>query len=202
MTLEIFTALVAFAFVTVITPGPNNLMLMASGANFGFRRTVPHMMGIGIGFPSMVLLVGVGVMQVFDLWTPSYVILKVLSVGYLLYLAWKVAHAAPPKEAGAEVEGKPLSFFQSAAFQWVNPKAWSMALSAITLYATSRDMTAVLWVAGVYVGVSAISTTGWTVLGQQMRRLLKNRARLRVFNWTMAVLLVVTLIPVLWPASA
>ena len=201
MTLDIFTALVAFAFVTVITPGPNNFMLMASGANFGFRRSVPHMMGIGLGFPSMVVLVGVGVMQVFDLWTPSYTILKVLSVGYLLYLAWKIAHAAPPKEAEDAPEGKPLSFVQSAAFQWVNPKAWSMALSAITLYAASRDLAAVLWVAGVYVAVSVISTTSWTVLGQQMRRLLNNRVRLRVFNWTMAVLLVATLVPVLWPAS-
>ncbi len=200
MTLDLFTALVAFAFVTVITPGPNNLMLMASGANFGFRRTVPHMMGIGIGFPSMCFLVGIGVMQVFDLWPVSYVILKVLSVAYLLYLAWKIANAAPPKEAKAE--GRPLTFLQSAAFQWVNPKAWSMALSAITLYAASRDLPAVLWVAGVYVGVSVVSTTSWTVLGQQMRRLLKNPARLRTFNWAMAVLLVATLIPVLWPGSA
>ena len=200
MTLDLFTALVAFAFVTVITPGPNNLMLMASGANFGFRRTVPHMMGIGIGFPSMCFLVGIGVMQVFDLWPISYVILKVLSVAYLLYLAWKIANAAPPKEAQAE--GKPLTFLQSAAFQWVNPKAWSMALSAITLYAASRDLPAVLWVAGVYVGVSVVSTTSWTVLGQQMRRLLKNPVRLRAFNWAMAVLLVATLIPVLWPGSA
>ena len=197
MTLELFTALFTFALVTVITPGPNNLMLMASGANFGFRRTVPHMMGIGLGFPSMVFLVGVGVMQVFDLWPTSYSILKVLSVAYLFYLAWKIANAAPPKEA--KTEGKPLTFLQSAAFQWVNPKAWSMALSAITLYAASRDLTAVLWVAGAYVCVSVISTTSWTVLGQQLRRLLKNSARLRVFNWAMAVLLVATLIPVLWP---
>ncbi|MEQ9258592.1 MAG: LysE family translocator [Roseovarius sp.] len=199
MTLEIFTALVTFAFVTVMTPGPNNLMLMASGANFGFRRTVPHMLGIGLGFPSMVFLVGVGVMQVFDLWPFSYTILKVLSVGYLLYLAWKIANAAPPKEAQAE--GKPLTFVQSAAFQWVNPKAWSMALSAITLYAASRDLSAVLWVAGIYVAVSMVSTTTWTVVGQQMRRLLKNPARLRVFNWLMAALLVATLVPVLWPAG-
>ena len=106
--------------------------------------------------------------------------------------------AAIPSGLDGPAEGRPLTFLQSAAFQWVNPKAWSMALSAITLYATSRDMTAVLWVAGVYVGVSAISTTGWTVLGQQMRRLLKNPARLRVFNWVMAALLVATLIPVLW----
>jgi threonine/homoserine/homoserine lactone efflux protein len=199
MTLDLFTALVTFAFVTVITPGPNNLMLMASGANFGFRRTVPHMLGIGLGFPSMVVLVGVGVMQVFDLWPPAYTILRVLSVGYLLYLAWKIANAAPPEATRAG--GRPLTFLQSAAFQWVNPKAWSMALSAITLYAASRDLPAVLWVAGVYVGVSAVSTTSWTVLGQQLRRLLKSRARLRAFNWVMAGLLVATLIPVLWTGS-
>lgn len=199
MSLELLTALVAFAFVTVITPGPNNLMLMASGANFGFRRSVPHMLGIGLGFPSMVFLVGIGVMQLFDLWPPSYLILKGLSVAYLLYLAWKIANAAPPKEASAE--GRPLTFLQSAAFQWVNPKAWSMALSAITLYATSRDLAAVLWVAGSYVAVSVVSTTSWTVLGQQMRRLLKSPARLRVFNRVMAGLLVATLIPVLWPGQ-
>jgi len=199
MTLDLFTALIAFAFVTVITPGPNNLMLMASGANFGFRRTIPHMLGIGLGFPSMVFLVGVGVMQLFDLWAPSYMILKGLSVAYLLYLAWKIANAAPPKDATAE--GRPLTFVQSAAFQWVNPKAWSMALSAITLYAASRDLSAVLWVAGTYVCVSLISTTSWTVLGQQMRRLLKSPNHLRLFNWTMAALLVATLIPVLWPAA-
>ena len=199
MTLELFTALFTFALITVITPGPNNLMLMASGANFGFRRTVPHMMGIGVGFPSMCFLVGIGVMQLFDAWPVSYTILKVLSVAYLLYLAWKIANAAPLKEADAK--GRPLTFLQSAAFQWVNPKAWSMALSAITLYAASRDVPAVLWVAAVYVAVSVISTTSWTVLGQQMRRLLNHPLRLRAFNMVMAVLLVTTLIPVLWPGS-
>ena len=199
MTYELLTALFTFALVTVITPGPNNLMLMASGANFGFRRTLPHMLGIGLGFPTMIFLVGIGVMQVFDLWPLSYTILKALSVAYPLYLAWKIANAAPPKDA--ETEGKPLTFLQSAAFQWVNPKAWSMALSAITLYASSRALTAVIWVAGVYVCVSFISTTGWTVLGQQMRRLLKNPKRLRLFNYLMALLLVATLVPVLWPAQ-
>ena len=200
MTYQLFTALFLFAFVTVITPGPNNLMLMASGANFGFRRTLPHMIGIGIGMPVLVVCVGIGVMQLFDLWPLSYTILKVLSVAYLLYLAWKIANAAPPK--GAEAEGKPLTFLQSAAFQWVNPKAWSMALTSITLYATSRDMTAVLWVAGMYLVVSFISTTAWTALGQQMRRVLKGPRALRIFNVSMAVLLVATLIPVLWPTQS
>ncbi|MFN3210496.1 MAG: LysE family translocator [Roseovarius sp.] len=195
MTYELLALLFGFALTTVITPGPNNLMLMASGANFGFRRTVPHMLGITLGFPCMIVLVGLGVMRLFDLWPPAYMILMALSVMYLLYLAWKIANAAPPKEA--RTEGRPLSFLQSAAFQWVNPKAWSMALSAITLYATSRDLGAVLWVAGVYVVVSVISTTSWTVLGQQMRRFLNSPTRLRVFNRVMAALLVMTLVLVL-----
>ncbi|ARE82498.1 cysteine/O-acetylserine efflux protein [Roseovarius mucosus] len=197
MTLDLLTALATFAFVTVMTPGPNNLMLMASGTNFGFSRSIPHMLGVGLGFPLMVAFVGLGVMQVFDLWPLSYTLLKIGSVAYLVYLAWKIANAAPPRDA--EASGKPLTFLQSAAFQWVNPKAWSMALSAITLYATGRDMASVLWVAGVYVAVSMVSTTSWTLLGQQLRRLLKNQTRLRIFNWIMATLLIVTLIPVLWP---
>jgi threonine/homoserine/homoserine lactone efflux protein len=170
-------------------------MLMASGANFGFARSVPHMAGIGLGFPAMVLLVGIGVMRVFQAWPLAQTILTVLSAAYLLFLAWKIAHAAPPDAAGPT--GTPLGFFQAAAFQWVNPKAWSMALGAITLYAPGRDLSAVLWVAATYVGVSVISTTTWTVLGQQVRRILTNPTRLRVFNWSMAALLVGSMIPVL-----
>lgn len=195
MTPDLLSALAIFAFVTVMTPGPNNLMLMASGTNFGFVRTIPHMLGVGLGFPLMVACVGLGVMQVFDLWPFSYTILRVVSVAYLLWLAWKIANAAPPEDA--RTGGKPLTFLQSAAFQWVNPKAWSMALSAITLYAAGRDLRSVLWVAGVYVAVAVVSTTSWTMLGQQIRHLLRNPSRLRAFNWIMAGLIVATLIPVL-----
>ncbi|WP_439331653.1 LysE family translocator [Pelagivirga sediminicola] len=182
MTFEILTALVAFCFVGVITPGPNNLMLMASGANFGFRRTVPHMIGVGLGMPILTTLVGIGVMRVFEMWPLVQQILLVLSVAYLLFLAWKIANAAPPPQSAAEATGKPLTFLQAAAFQWVNPKAWFMALSAITLYAGGRDPLAILWVAGAYCAVSTISTTSWTALGQQMRRFLGTRGRLRAFS--------------------
>ncbi|QYX57314.1 LysE family translocator [Roseovarius sp. SCSIO 43702] len=201
MSIDLLPALLAFCFVGVITPGPNNLMLMASGANYGFRRTVPHMMGVGLGMPVLVVLVGIGIIRVFETWPIVQTVLTVLSVAYLLFLAWKIATAAPPARTGdVEVAGKPLTFLQAALFQWVNPKAWFMALSAITLYAAGRDPLAILWVAGAYVGVSTISTTSWTALGQQMRRFLGSPMRLRVFNWTMAALLVATLIPVLWPA--
>lgn len=196
MTQDILTALLSFALVTSVTPGPNNLMLMASGTNFGFRRTVPHMLGIGIGYPFMVFLVGVGVFRVFDLWPLTYTLLRIVSIVYLLYLAWGIANAAPPDRV--ETRARPLTFLQAASFQWVNPKAWSMALAAVSLYAPGRELGAILWVVGVYMAMSVISTTGWTVLGQQLRRFLNNPRRLRMFNIVMAVILLATLVPVLF----
>ena len=193
MTIEILTALVAFAFVTSITPGPNNMMLLASGANFGFVRTIPHMLGIGIGFTIMVVLVGAGLMQLFDAWPPSYFVLKVLSAAYMLWLAWKIAHSASPE--GMSAGAKPMTFTQAALFQWVNPKAWTMALSAITLYAPGREFISVLLVAIVFGGINLPTVSTWTILGQKLRVILSNPRRLTIFNWTMAALLVVSLIP-------
>ncbi|MCT4373004.1 LysE family translocator [Yangia mangrovi] len=195
MTQDLLIALAGFAFVTVISPGPNNLMLLASGANFGLARTVPHMLGVALGFPAMVLLVGLGAMRVFEAFPMVRGALTVLSVLYMLWLAWKIAHAAAPGEARAGA--RPMGFLQAAAFQWVNPKAWSMALGAITLYAVSRDLPAVLLVAGTYVAMGAISTTTWAVLGGSLRRVLTNPARLRLFNWSMAALLIASMLPVL-----
>ncbi|WP_170419162.1 LysE family translocator [Ruegeria atlantica] len=197
MTYDILLALIAFAFVSSITPGPNNLMLMASGANFGFRRSIPHMLGIGLGFTFMVLLVGTGLVQLFDRYPVSYAILKIASVVYLLYLAWKIAHAAPAKDADAT--GTPMTFLQAAAFQWVNPKAWAMALTATTAYTPDQTLYAICIVALVFGAVNLPSVSTWTLLGQQMARILTNPRRLVVFNWTMAVLLVASLYPVLWP---
>ena len=129
MTHELLIALLGFAFVTSVTPGPNNMMLLASGVNFGFRRTVPHMLGISIGHSLMVFLVGLGLAGVFKAWPPALVMLKVASVAYMLWLAWKIAHAGAPGEGTARA--RPFSFLQAAAFQWVNPKAWAMALGAV-----------------------------------------------------------------------
>jgi threonine/homoserine/homoserine lactone efflux protein len=195
MTYDLLTALVLFAFVSSITPGPNNLMLMASGANFGFRRSIPHMLGISIGFMLMVFLVGIGLVQVFDLYPVSHLILKVASAAYMSWLAWKIAHAAPPSKGAAG--GSPMSFMQAAAFQWVNPKAWAMALTAVTLYAPDRSIYAVALVALAFGAVNGPAVSTWTVLGQQMRRLLTNPTRLRMFNYTMAALLIASLYPLL-----
>lgn len=195
MSYDLLFGLVAFAFVSSATPGPNNMMLMASGANFGFQRSIPHMLGIGLGFGFMIFLVGLGLIQIFDLWPVSHTILKVVSVAYLLWLAWKIAHAAPPERG--EAGGSPLSFFQAAAFQWVNPKAWSMALTAIAIYAPERGIWSITWVALAFVAVNIPSVSLWTVLGRELRRFLTSPAKLRAFNWTMAGLLVLSLYPVL-----
>ena len=197
MSLELLPALAAFALVSSITPGPNNLMLMASGANFGFRRSIPHMLGIGIGFCLMVLLVGAGLVQVFDSYPISQVILKICSVLYLLFLAWKIANAAPVK--AGEGKGTPMTFLQAAAFQWVNPKAWSMALTAVTVYTPDTTLAAIALVALVFGAINLPAVSTWTLLGQQMARLLGNATRLTVFNRTMAALLVASLYPVVFP---
>lgn len=182
-------ALSAFALVSSITPGPNNMMLMASGANFGLRRTVPHALGVGVGFTLMIVLVGVGLMGLFDLFPVLNTVLKVVSVAYLLWLAWKIANAAAPGE-GENPRGKPMTFVQAMLFQWVNPKAWTMALSAIALYAPDRNFVAVLLVAIVFGIVNLPSTSIWAVMGTALRGWLSSPARLRAFNWTMAALLV------------
>ncbi len=187
--------LLAFAFVTSITPGPNNLMLMASGANFGFRRTIPHMLGVGLGFVFMAILMGVGLSSAFDAWPILKDVLTVVSIVYLLWLAWKIANAAQPKDG--EAAGKPLTFLQAASFQWVNPKAWSMALSAVTIYTYDDTVLAIFVVAAIFGAVNIPAVSTWCLLGREMRRFLTNPARLKAFNWFMAGLLVLSLYPVL-----
>ena len=196
MTYELFLALALFAFVSSITPGPNNLMLMASGANFGFRRTIPHMLGVALGFVFMVVLVGAGLVQIFDAFPVSYSALKVASVIYLTYLAWKIAHAGPTEASGSR--GTPMTFLQAAAFQWVNPKAWAMALTAVTVYTPSGSGVAVVILVALVFGLVNLPSIGiWAFLGVQMRRFLTTAGRLRTFNWIMATLLILSLWPIL-----
>lgn len=195
MTPDLLAALSIFAFVSSVTPGPNNLMLLASGVNFGFRRTVPHMLGIGIGFGVMTALVGLGLAGIFAAWPPARVALQIASVAYLLWLAWKIAHAAPP--SAREAGGRPMTFLQAAAFQWVNPKAWTMALGAVALYAPGQDFAAVLIVAGVFAVINLPTVSLWAGMGVALAGLLRDPVWLRRFNWAMAAALVATLVPVL-----
>ncbi|MCF7779402.1 LysE family translocator [Sulfitobacter sp. M220] len=195
MSFAMLSALLAFAFVATVTPGPNNLMLMTSGANFGFRRTLPHMLGIVGGVSIMALLVGAGLMALFDAVPALNLVLKVVSVGYLLWLAFKIGTAAPVEERDAD--NHPMTVLQAATFQWVNPKAWAMCLSAITLYAPDRSLLSVAIVSGAFAVVCFPAISVWAWLGTVVRQWLSNEAKLRVFNITMAALLVASLYPVL-----
>ncbi len=194
MTLELLSAFAAFAFVSSITPGPNNLMLMSSGANYGLKKTIPHLLGVGIGFTLMIAIVGLGVMQLFNAFPVTYEVLKVISVIYLLYLAVKIAGSANNTDQ-QQASSKPITFFQAAIFQWVNPKAWIMAVTAISIYAPSTEIFAVLLISMLFGIINLPCISCWIVLGQKMQQLLTNPRRLKFFNYTMAALLVVSVLP-------
>ncbi|NIY72983.1 LysE family translocator [Marivivens donghaensis] len=197
MTYQILLSLIGFAFVSSITPGPNNMMLMASGANFGLRRSVPHMLGVSLGHSFLIIVLGLGLVKVYEAFPTLQFIMKWGSIAYLLYLSYKIATAAPASPKQPETKGKPLTFLQAAAFQWVNPKGWMMTITAITNYTADETPMQVLVVALVFMCTNLPSITFWAGLGVQARRFLSTPARLRIFNVTMALLLVATIIPIL-----
>jgi threonine/homoserine/homoserine lactone efflux protein len=196
---QIFLALSAFALVSSITPGPNNLMLMASGTNFGFRRTIPHMLGVAIGFTLMIVLVGAGLREIFVVFPVAAVVLKWGSVAYLVYLAIKVATAAPPPETVEVETSRPLTFLQAALFQWINPKAWTMALTACSAYVgQDHPVRNLMIVALVFGAINLPSVSSWAYLGVQMRRFLGDPLKLRLFNAAAALVLLGSLYPVIF----
>ncbi|CAK14835.1 putative transporter, LysE family [Pseudomonas entomophila L48] len=200
--LDLLSAFVLFAFVSSITPGPNNTMLLASGVNFGVRRTIPHALGISVGFMVLVLAVGLGLGEVFKAWPPLYSILRYAGAAYLLYLAWKIATSGPM--SGDTASGrKPLGFWGAAAFQWVNPKAWVMAVGAITTYTPAQGYVFnVIIIAAVFALVNLPSVGIWVMFGSALRNLLRNPRAVVLFNVLMAVLLVISLYPLLFVESA
>ena len=198
MSTELFAALTVFAFVSSITPGPNNLMLMTSGINFGLRRTIPHMLGVSLGFTLMIALIGLGVMKIIDAMPVSTVIITTASGLYLLYMAWRIAttDTSPLESADGAAKSKPFTFLQAALFQWVNPKAWTMALTAISAYAPkSQGWVGIMLVAGVFGMINLPSTAAWAVMGAKLRNFLSDPVRLRTFNIVAALLLVASLYP-------
>ncbi len=193
MTLDALAALALFALVSSLSPGPNNLMLMASGVNFGFARTVPHMLGVAGGFVVMVVLVGLGLAGLLARSPLAETALRVACLLYLCWLAWRIAQAAAPESA--EAGARPFSLAQAAAFQWVNPKAWAMALTALGAYAPAQDLGTVVLVALVFGAVNLPSVSVWVLMGERLRTVLQDRRRRQVFNWTMAGLLIVSAVP-------
>lgn len=196
MSADTLLALVLFAFATSITPGPNNMMLFASGVNFGFRRTVPHMLGIGAGFLSLLIGVGLGLGAVLSAYPPAFIALKVAGGLYLLWIAWKIGSSRSMAEG--EAKGKPMTFLGAAAFQWVNPKAWVMAVTAMAVYPNPEQYAlTVAIVALVFAAVNVPSVSTWAGFGSALREWLSVPVRLKWFNITMALLLVLSLWPML-----
>ena len=194
MTFETFLALSLYSIVASATPGPNNLMLLASGVNFGIRRTVPHMLGIAIGFVAMLIIVGFGLGALLDIVPGLMTGLKYGAVAYTVWLSWKLGTSGSlgSGKSGAE----PMSLIGACLFQWVNPKAWVMCLTATALYTSSNNyFLSVLLVAAVFglIGMPFIAI--WAGFGVALRGFLSIPWRLRAFNVVMGVLLLASTVP-------
>ena len=189
-------ALALFSLVSSITPGPNNVMLLTSGVNFGFARTLPHLMGVCLGFTLMITLVGLGLAEIFARAPMLLLALRWVGGAYLVYLAVKIARSGPIQ--GGAARAAPITFFQAAAFQWVNPKAWVMAITACATYTLpERYSLSVLMVAAVLGLATLPCMSMWVGFGSGLRRMLSDPVKLKVFNYTMAALLVASLYPLL-----
>jgi threonine/homoserine/homoserine lactone efflux protein len=195
---DLFAALLLFALIASLTPGPNNLMLMTSGVKFGFTRTLPHLIGVVIGFSLMVVLVGFGLDAIFVRYPRLLPVMRIVGAIYMLWLAAKIAFAGPIGEV--EGGGRPLGFLPAAAFQWVNPKAWVFALSALSTYgAVAGDFaSSVALMATLFAATSLVCAGAWALFGSSLRRFLMSPRAMRPFNIAMALLLVASIAPMMF----
>lgn len=195
--METLLPLLGFVVVATVTPGPNNLMVLISGANFGLARTLPHIVGITLGFPVMVLTVGLGIGFVFEAYPALHVILKYVGFAYLLYLAWRIARAGRPELDGRRA--RPLNVLEAAAFQWVNPKAWALVFGGMALFTTGggSQLAETATIALLFGLVCLPNGVVWCLFGSAIAHFLADDAWRRRFNLAMAVLLVVSTMPTL-----
>ncbi|MEQ2354280.1 LysE family translocator [Pseudoalteromonas piscicida] len=194
--MDYLVAITLFAIASSVTPGPNNIMVMTSGVNFGLKRSIPLLSGICVGFSIMLLLVGLGFAQLFELFPSLHFILKCIGVIYLLYLAYLVAMSSPTTDADSSPQ--PFSFLKGALFQWVNAKAWIVAIGAISTYTSAGAdfMSQNLMITIVFLLVSFPCVGIWLVFGSSLKHVLKNEQSLRWFNFVMATLLVLSVMPI------
>lgn len=191
-----YLTIILFAIATCVTPGPNNTMIMTSGLNYGIQRSLPHYLGIILGFPAMVVAVGLGLASLFEQYAVLHLLLKVAGASYLTFLAWKIASA--PVSDLSVTEGKPFTFLQAAAFQWVNPKAWVLAMGATAIYTVvgSNYSLQVLVIAIIFLVFGAPCIMLWLWFGASLKRLLQKPESVKYFNYAMATLLMLSLLPV------
>lgn len=196
MTLTTFLALLMFSFASSITPGPNNIMLFASGLNFGMRRTIPHAFGIAFGFGVLLAAVGMGLGIFLEQYPILFIFIKVLGGAYMLYLAWKIIRSGPVEIRKGTA--RPMTFLEAALFQWVNPKAWVMAVIAMATYTSEGSyLVNVAIVVFTFCVVNFPSVSIWAGFGTMMKNLLQDPKKLLFFNWIMAISLVLSLWPML-----
>ncbi len=197
MPFDSILALFGILLAATWTPGPNNLMLASSGATFGLRATLPHIVGVFVGFGFMLFTVALGLGEVFDRFPVIQTVLRWAGAALLLWVAWRIANTKAPGEPGARI--RPFTFLQAAAFQWINPKAWAMCVGLVGQFLNAEQpvlSAAIMAVVSMLSG--ATSATGWAAFGQFLQRWLKSPLRLRVFNLTMAGIIVAGVIAVLW----
>jgi len=195
-TYAMLISIVSFTMATVMTPGPNNIMMLSSGLTFGYKKTIPHMMGVAIGFPLMVIAVGLGIGVIFQSFPIVYQVLKYLGISYLLWMAYKIAKSNDSYENKNQIT-KPFTFIQAALFQWLNPKAWIMAITSTSSFIVSNENVyiQVLIISFIYFLSGIISTNTWTLGGVFLNKFIKNKKSVKIFNTTMAIFIVLSVIP-------
>jgi threonine/homoserine/homoserine lactone efflux protein len=190
---EIYLSIMFFCLVTSITPGPNNIMLMTSGINHGVKKTLPHFFGIIVGFPTMLAAIGLGLGAVFIYYPVTHQVIKVLGATYFLFLAWKIGNST--NSSASDKLKAPLTFIQALAFQWINPKAWIIAVGAIATFTTMGNFKIqVLAIILCFATVGSVCMAIWMLMGVGLQRLISNQQQLQYFNIFMAVLLVGSLV--------
>jgi threonine/homoserine/homoserine lactone efflux protein len=192
--IDVVLAIALFGFAAAVTPGPNNVMLTASGSAFGFIRTIPHQLGIIVGFPVMVFALGLGLGEIFTRYPQVHLVLKYIGAAYLLYLAWRIAQAGRPDSGRANV--RPLTFLEAAAFQWVNPKAWMIAVSALPAFTTvgGNYYAELLLICAVFTAVTIPSVAIWCLFGVGIRRLIRSPETARIVNLILAGLVALSIV--------
>lgn len=195
--MDYFLAVALFAISSSVTPGPNNIMVMTSGVNFGVQKSLPLLLGICIGFSLMLLVVGFGFAQLFTHYPMLHFIIKCIGVGYLLYLAWLIAKSS--SELKSDTQTKPFSFIKGALFQWVNAKAWIVATGAIAAFTSSGGdlVSQQMIISLTFFFVSFPCVGVWLLFGSLLQNALNSAAQRRVFNLSMAGLLVLSVLPVM-----
>lgn len=191
---ETLLSVILFTFSTSITPGPNNLMIMSSGLNYGVHRSLPHLTGICLGFPAMIVAIGLGLGTLFSQFPLLHEIVRWAGIAYLLYLAWVIARTRSVSEMES---GTPMTFFQAVAFQWVNPKGWIMAVGALAAFTSPSGE---MWweigrIALVFIVIGGPCIIAWMLFGVGLKRLLNEPKHLRRFNVSMGLLLAISVIP-------